>query len=86
MADHYQVRTDYLVHWSIKNCFPHTAVFLLKQRPVKCTFGYAPSWKNRSVGKSIYTLVLEQDEMSHQQKNLLIKKIDNAMKDSCLDL
>lgn len=86
MPDHYLVKEDYLLHWFIKNGFTQTAIYQLKQRPVKCTFGYAPTWADRSVGKSIFTLVLEQSKIDSEDKSTLVQEIERAMADSCLEL
>lgn len=85
MPDHYLVKESFLLHWAIRNGFTQTAIYMLKQRPVKCTFGYAPTWANRRVGKSIFNLVLEQSTICHADKDILIKEIEQAMADSCLD-
>lgn len=86
MVDHYRVKPDYLVHWFIKNGFPYSAIYILRQRPVMCTFGYAPSWENRTVGKSLFTLVFEQNSIRPEEKGRLIEEIEKAMRDSCLEL
>ena len=86
MPDHYLVKKEYYLHWFVKRGYSRCAILILQKRPVICTFGYAPTWVDRHVGKSVFNLVLEQESFANREKEDLVKLINIAMADSCLEL